>query len=74
MSPFGSVGGKLALALVAVVAGVLAIVYVIVVPLYSSSLRNAELSTLGGELRSGLMSFPGAASPDDWANGIQPRE
>ncbi len=70
MSPFGSVGGKLALALLAVVAGVLAIVYVIVVPLYSSSLRNAELSTLAGQLRVGLKVFPpDPSSPgvDDWA-------
>jgi two-component system, OmpR family, sensor kinase len=70
VSPFRSVGGKLALALLAVVAGVLAIVYVIVVPLYSSSLRDAELSTLAGQLRSGLEFFPAdPSSPfvDDWA-------
>jgi methyl-accepting chemotaxis protein len=58
MSPFRSVGGKLALALLAVVAGVLAIVYVIVVPLYSSSLRNAELGTLRDNLRDGLTHYP----------------
>ncbi|HEV2590405.1 MAG TPA: HAMP domain-containing sensor histidine kinase [Gaiellaceae bacterium] len=69
MNLFGSVGGKLALALLAVVAGVLAIVYVIVVPLYSSSLRNAELSTLAGQLRSGMAYLHDPSSPavDDWA-------
>ena len=69
MSPFRSVGGKLALALLAVVAGVLAIVYVIVVPLYSSSLRSAELSTLSGQLRTGLRFLSDPTSPyvDDWA-------
>jgi len=70
MSLYRGVGGKLALGLLAVVAGVLAIVYLIVVPLYSSSLRNAELSTLAGQLRSGLLTFPGdPSSPgvDEWA-------
>ena len=47
MSPFGSVGGRLALALLTVVAGVLAIVYLIVVPSYQRSLENAELRSLG---------------------------
>ena len=46
MSPFGSVGGRLALALLTVVAGVLAIVYLIVVPSYQRSLENAELRSL----------------------------
>jgi signal transduction histidine kinase len=68
---YGSVGGKLAVALLAVVAGVLAIVYVIVVPLYSSSLRSAELSTLAGQLRAGVASSfpPDPSSPyvDEWA-------
>jgi signal transduction histidine kinase len=69
VSPFRSVGGKLALALLGVVAGVLAIVYVIVVPLYSSSLRDAELSTLSGQLRAGLsfLSDPSSPAVDDWA-------
>ena len=43
VSPFRSVGGRLALALLVVVAGVLAIVYLIVVPSYRSSLENNEL-------------------------------
>ena len=68
MSPFRGVGGKLALGLLAVVAGVLGIVYAIVVPLYSSSLRNAELSTLAGQLHSGLASLRDPSSPgvDEW--------
>jgi signal transduction histidine kinase len=44
--PFRSVGGRLALALLVVVAGVLAIVYLIVVPSYKTSLENNELGTL----------------------------
>jgi signal transduction histidine kinase len=44
--PFRSVGGRLALALLVVVAGVLAIVYLIVVPSYKTSLENNELQTL----------------------------
>jgi len=47
MRPFRSVGGRLALALTLVVAGVLAIVYLIVVPSYRTSLENNELNTLG---------------------------
>jgi signal transduction histidine kinase len=73
VSPFNSVGGKLALALVAVVAGVLAIVYVIVVPLYKSSLQNAELRTLADELASGIVTYPrDPSSPyvDQWASAM----
>ena len=46
MSPLRSVGGRLALALLTVVAGVLVIVYLIVVPSYERSLENAELRSL----------------------------
>ena len=46
MRPFRSVGGRLALALLVVVAGVLAIVYLIVVPSYRASLENNELNNL----------------------------
>jgi len=46
VSPFRSVGGRLALALLVIVAGVLAIVYLIVVPSYRSSLENTELKAL----------------------------
>jgi signal transduction histidine kinase len=51
MRPFRSVGGRLALALLLVVAGVLAIVYLIVVPSYKTSLENNELNTLERILR-----------------------
>ena len=70
MSPFRSVGGKLALGLVAVVAGVLAIVYIIVVPLYRGSLQNAELQTLSRQLSDGIVLYPrDPSSPyvDQWA-------
>lgn len=58
MNPLASVSGRLALALLAVVAGVLGIVYVIVVPLYRSSLEHAELRTLATELRREIRGFP----------------
>jgi signal transduction histidine kinase len=43
---FRGVGGRLALALLTVVAGVLTIVYLIIVPSYQRSLENTELSGL----------------------------
>jgi len=43
MNPLRSVGGRLALALLVVVAAALAIVYWIVVPSYERSLENNEL-------------------------------
>jgi signal transduction histidine kinase len=46
MSPLRGVGGRLALALVTVVAGALAVVYLVVVPSYQRSLENAELASL----------------------------
>ncbi len=46
MNPARSVGGRLALALLVVVAGALAIVYVIVVPFYRQSLVDTRLSDL----------------------------
>ena len=58
MTLFRGVGGRLALALLAVVAGVLAIVYLIVVPSYRSSLANNELRGLSVSLRSIVPSFP----------------
>ena len=51
MSPFRSVGARLAFALLIVVAGVLAIVYLIVVPSYRSSLEANELRALERSLR-----------------------
>jgi signal transduction histidine kinase len=44
--PLRSVGGRLAFALLVVVAGVLTIVYLIVVPSYKTSLESNELQTL----------------------------
>jgi signal transduction histidine kinase len=59
MSPFRSVGGRLAVALLVVVAGVLAIVYLIVVPSYRSSLIDAELKTLQTSLlQTAVPNFP----------------
>ncbi len=58
MSPFSSVGGRLALALLTVVGGVLAIVYLIVVPSYRSSLTSNELGSLQSSLRRALPGFP----------------
>ncbi len=58
MTPFRGVGGKLALALLGVVAGVLGIVYLIVVPSYRASLANNELDSLSTSLRSIIPSFP----------------
>jgi signal transduction histidine kinase len=46
MSPLRSVGAKLSLALVLVVAGALALVYVVVVPLLEDNLVDAKLSQL----------------------------
>jgi signal transduction histidine kinase len=51
VSALRSVGGRLAFALLVVVAGVLAIVYLIVVPSYKSSLENNELASLETALR-----------------------
>ena len=59
MSPLGGVAGRLALALLAVVAGVLTIVYLIVVPSYQSSLTSSELRSLQVSMRSvAIPNFP----------------
>ncbi len=59
MRPFRSVGARLALALLLVVAGVLAIVYLIVVPSYRSALANNELGSLEAQLRTvAIPNFP----------------
>jgi len=58
MTPLRGVGGRLALALLVVVIGVLVIVYLIVVPSYRSSLVNNELDSLSTSLRSIVPSFP----------------
>jgi len=52
VNPLRTVGGRLALALLAVVAGALAIVYVVVVPSYERSLVGARLADLQHTLRS----------------------
>ena len=62
MSPFRSVGARLAFALLIVVAGVLAIVYLIVVPSYRSSLEANELRALERSLRStAIPNYPEAS-------------
>ena len=59
MTPFRSVRSKLALALLLVVAGVLVIVYLIVVPSYKASLENNELNSLEASLRNRVVpNFP----------------
>jgi signal transduction histidine kinase len=59
MTPLRGVGGRLALALLVVVSGVLAIVYLIVVPSYRSSLANNELRSLETSLRTvAIPTFP----------------
>jgi signal transduction histidine kinase len=52
VNPLRTVGGRLALALLLVVAGALAIVYVVVVPSYQRSLVNSRLADLEHTLRS----------------------
>jgi signal transduction histidine kinase len=57
--PFRSVGSRLALSLLVVVVGVLAIVYVIVVPSYRRSLETTELRSLASSLQKvALPAFP----------------
>jgi hypothetical protein len=51
VNPLRSVGGRLALALLLVVAGALAIVYVVVVPSYERSLVDARVKGLETALR-----------------------
>jgi two-component system, OmpR family, sensor kinase len=59
VNPLGSVGGRLSLALLTVVVGVLAIVYLIIVPSYQRSLENAELGSLTSSLEHvALPKFP----------------
>jgi signal transduction histidine kinase len=59
VSPLRSVAGRLALGLLFVVAGVLAIVYLIVVPSYRNALVNTKLSSLEASLRTvAVPNFP----------------
>jgi signal transduction histidine kinase len=57
VNPLRTVGGRLALALLLVVAGALAIVYIGVVPSYQRSLVNSRLADLDHTLRS-IMELP----------------
>jgi signal transduction histidine kinase len=57
VNPLRTVGGRLALALLLVVAGALAIVYIVVVPSYQRSLVNSRLADLDHTLRS-IMELP----------------
>jgi signal transduction histidine kinase len=59
VNPLRTVGGRLALALLLVVAGALAIVYVVVVPSYERSLVNSRLADLDHTLHS-VMEIPRA--------------
>jgi signal transduction histidine kinase len=72
VSPLRSVGGRLALSLLVIVAGVLAIVYVIVVPSYRHSLENTELRALATDLRREVPGYPGALATevDLWAGSV----
>ena len=56
--PFRGVGSRLALALLAAVAGVLGIVYIIVVPSYQGSLEQNALGTLERTLIAASQTFP----------------
>jgi signal transduction histidine kinase len=59
VSPLRSVAGRLALGLLIVVAGVLAIVYLIVVPSYRNSLEHTELNSLETAMRgTAIPNFP----------------
>ena len=68
MNPLRTVGGRLALALLVVVACALAIVYIVVVPSYQRSLVNSRLSDLQHTLRSvmELPRLPGTTFDQSW--------
>lgn len=73
--PLRSVGARLALALLIAVAGVLAIVYLIVVPSYRRSLENEELRGLQSSLENAaLPTFPAEGDLRlRWASELAPR-
>ncbi len=75
MSPLRSVAGRLALGLLFVVLGVLAIVYLIVVPSYRNALVNTKLSSLEASLRTvGIPNFPSQVYlQQQFASTIAPR-
>src|SRR5207253_8059016 len=68
VNPLRTVGGRLALALLLVVAGALAIVYIGVVPAYERSLVNSRLADLDHTLRSIMVlpRAPGASLNHAW--------
>jgi signal transduction histidine kinase len=71
MNPLRSVGGKLALALLVLVTGALAIVYVIVVPSYERAVVDARLDSLQDALRTiAAARPPGAPLDQDWVKGV----
>jgi signal transduction histidine kinase len=80
MSALGGVGGRLAFALLVVVAGVLAIVYLAVVPSYQRSLENSELKSLETSIRTiAIPNYPASqvelrqAFADKWAPAVNAR-
>jgi signal transduction histidine kinase len=81
MSTLRGVGGRLALALIVVVAGVLGIVYLIVVPSYQRSLQNSELRSLQSAIRTiAIPNYPASqleyakqAYADKWAPAVNAR-
>ncbi len=80
MSTLRGVGGRLALALIVVVAGVLGIVYLIVVPSYQRSLENSELRSLQTAIRTiAIPNYPAGqefakqAYADKWAPAVNAR-
>jgi two-component system, OmpR family, sensor kinase len=79
MSMLRGVGGRLALALLVVVAGVLGIVYLIVVPSYQRSLQNSELRSLETSIRTvAIPNYPSdqelrQAFADKWAPAVNAR-
>ncbi len=75
MSPFRSVAGRLALGLLLVVAGVLAIVYLIVVPSYRNALEATKLASLEESMRAvAIPNFPSVVYlQQEFASTIAPR-
>jgi two-component system OmpR family sensor kinase len=75
VSPLRSVAGRLALGLLFVVAGVLAIVYLIVVPSYQNALENTELASLEASMRvDAIPNFPSQVYlQQEFASSVAPR-
>lgn len=75
MSPLRSVAGRLALGLLFVVVGVLAIVYLIVVPSYRNALETTKLASLESSMRTvAIPNFPSQVYlQQQFASAISPR-